>query len=69
MELNKIYESIVELDGDCLSTIESPPCGLCPFYHKCVKMMWREAAHISQEKRLNWALDELVEGFIFEDET
>ena len=67
MEMNEIYESIVELDGDCFIADQRPPCQSCPFSDKCYKAMIKNGIHVPKEKRLNWAIDELAQEYLLND--
>jgi len=69
MELNDIYEKIVELGGDCFKSEDRPPCQHCPFQKDCLKQMLALAKHIPNETRVRWALDKLVEEVLLDDET
>lgn len=67
MELNDIYEKIVKLGGDCFKAEKRPPCQHCPFMKQCLHKMVTLAEHIPKETRLEWALDKLVEEYLFDD--
>ncbi len=67
MELNDIYEKIVELGGDCFQSENRPPCENCPFQKDCLQQMIALAKHIPKEARLRWALDKLVEEYLLND--
>ena len=67
MKLNEIYESIVELGGDCFTAYKRPPCQSCPFSDKCYKVMIKKGENVPKEKRLGWALDELAQEYLLND--
>ncbi len=67
MELNDIYEKIVELGGDCFKADKRPPCENCPFQQQCLHKMIALAESIPKEARLRWALDKLVEEHLLND--
>ena len=67
MKLNDIYEKIVELGGDCFQSEKRPPCENCPFQQDCLHKMIALAQVIPKEARLRWALDKLVEEYLFDD--
>ena len=66
MELNDIYEKIIELGGDCFNSKDRPPCQSCPFKSECLSKMIVLAKHVPKEARLRWALDKLVEGIVLD---
>ena len=69
MDKNLIYDYIVKLGGDCFQGKERPPCPACPFKDKCIKKIIYFAENISNEARLQWALDELIqENFLDTDD-
>ena len=68
MELNDIYEKIIELGGDCFKGDDRPPCQVCPFQKDCLIKMIQLAQHIPKEVRMRWALDKLVEEVLLKDE-
>lgn len=67
MEVNDIYEKIIELGGDCFKAKDRPPCERCPFQKDCLHKMIHLAKHIPKEARLRWALDKLVEEVLLSD--
>jgi len=67
MELNDIYEKIVEMGGDCFKSDDRPPCQHCPFQRQCLDKMLFLAKHIPNEARLRWALDKLIEELVLDD--
>ena len=62
-----MYEKIVELGGDCFQSKERPPCQKCPFQKECLHKIIVLAEVIPKETRLGWALDKLVEEYLFND--
>lgn len=67
MDLNYIYEMIVELGGDCFNSKNRPPCNECPFKDKCLVQMISLAKVIPKEQRIEWALDKLVEDIVLDE--
>jgi len=67
MESNKVYETIIELGGNCFMADERPPCEVCPFKEKCLLKMINEGGFIPKERRLSWALNELAEEYLLND--
>jgi hypothetical protein len=68
MELNDIYEKIIESGGECFKTSDRPPCEHCPFKKDCLEKMILLAKNIPSETRVNWALDGLVEKILLGDD-
>jgi adenine-specific DNA glycosylase len=67
MDKNSIYDAIVSLNGDCFKS-NVPMCDQCPFKNKCLHSMISLAEYIPKETRLQWALNELIEGLVFEEQ-
>lgn len=67
MDLNDVYEKIIEVEGDCFKGKNKPPCSDCPFADMCLELIINEAKPITNDQRLKWALDKLVEGVIFDE--
>jgi len=68
MNKNQIYDFIVELGGDCFQGEQRPPCEICPFQDKCLKKIIHLAQSIPKETRLRWALDEIMQEVLLNDE-
>lgn len=68
MELNQKYEQIIEVNGDCFRADNGPNCKECPFLDKCLKLIIENAVSIKREQRVEWALNKLVEGAVFDEE-
>jgi len=68
MNLNNVYEKIIEVDGECFKSNNRPPCRYCPFQEECLEKIINSAKAISKETRVGWVLDKLVEGAFFEED-
>lgn len=67
MELNKIYDKIIDMGGDCFKDDDRPLCRQCPFKKDCLQKMILMAKSIPKEVRVRWALDKLVEEIVLDD--
>ena len=61
--MNKIYNKIIELDGNCFEKGSNLQCTNCPFKNKClVKMI--NGIPVSNQTRIELALDAIIEEVI-----
>ena len=56
MELNDIYEKIIELGGDCFKAKDRPPCQHCPFQKDCLQKM----IVLAENERCDYDNDQLL---------
>lgn len=69
MNLNEVYNQIVELEGDCFNPSNGRPlCRNCPFVVDCLSKIIQNGSYISKESRVKWALDKLIEEFVLNDD-
>jgi len=67
MDSNDVCEKIIEMDGDCFKGKHKPFCSVCPFADACLELIINKAKPITNEQRVKWALDKLVDGVFFDE--
>jgi hypothetical protein len=67
MDELQVVEKILELNGDCFSDT-TLTCENCPFKDDCLLRIINLGQKIPHNRRVNWALDYMLEKEIFNNE-